>query len=187
ILAGLAVQRRPVRGGPRSGLRQCGRPRGPGAGADLVRIPHAQSRACHARQHDRRIAAGRSRVLVRLPASAAGRMTSAVEAVSAIFGQVASAVVVALMLALSLALNFTQAYRSQRAAERLRQQVGQTTSILRDGAAREIAVRDAVPGDIVHLRAGDLVPADARLLSTHDLFVNEAALTGESLPNDKHA
>src|SRR5262245_28423034 len=107
--------------------------------------------------------------------------------VSAAFGQIASAVVVALMLVLSVALNFTQAYRSQRAAEHLRQQVGQTASVLRDGTVHEIPVRVVVPGDIVQLRAGDLVPADAALLSTHELFVNEAALTGESLPSEKHA
>ena len=107
--------------------------------------------------------------------------------VSAAFGQVASSVIVALMLSLSVALNFTQAYRSQRAAQRLRAQVGQTASVLRDGAPRELPTREIVPGDVVQLKAGDLVPADCRLLSTRDLFVNEAALTGESLPREKHA
>ncbi len=107
--------------------------------------------------------------------------------VSAAFGQVASSVIVALMLILSVALNFTQAYRSQQAAQRLRVQVGQTASVLRDGAPRELAIREIVPGDVIQLKAGDLVPADCRLLSTRDLFVNEAALTGESLPREKHA
>ncbi|HET8576420.1 MAG TPA: cation-transporting P-type ATPase [Methylomirabilota bacterium] len=59
--------------------------------------------------------------------------------ISAAFGQVASSVIVALMLVLSVALNFTQAYRSQRAAERLRQQVGQTAAVLRDGAFTPLA------------------------------------------------
>ncbi len=59
--------------------------------------------------------------------------------------------------------------------------------MLRDGAPRERPVREVVPGDVIQLRAGDLVPADARLLSAKDLFVNEAALTGESLPREKHA
>jgi Mg2+-importing ATPase len=108
-------------------------------------------------------------------------------AVSAAFGQVASAVIIALMLALSVALNFTLAYRSQQAADRLRQQVGQTAVVLRDGGPCERPAREVVPGDVVQLKAGDLVPADARLLSAKDLFVNEAALTGESLPREKHA
>jgi len=108
-------------------------------------------------------------------------------AVSAAFGQMVSAVIIALMLVLSVVLNFTQAYRSQRAAASLRRQVGQTATVIRDGVERELAVREVVVGDVIHLKAGDLVPADCRLLSTRDLFVNEAALTGESLPREKHA
>ena len=108
-------------------------------------------------------------------------------AVSAAFGQVVSALIIALMLVLSVALNFTQAYRSQQAAVRLRRRVGQTATAVRDGIEREVPVREVVVGDVIHLKAGDLVPADSRLLSTRDLFVNEAALTGESLPREKHA
>jgi Mg2+-importing ATPase len=108
-------------------------------------------------------------------------------AISAAFGQVVSSVIIALMVILSVVLNFTQAYRSQRAAARLREQVGQTATVVRDGAERELPVREVVRGDLVRFKAGDLVPADCRLLSTRDLFVNEAALTGESLPREKHA
>jgi Mg2+-importing ATPase len=108
-------------------------------------------------------------------------------AVSAAFGQPVSAVIIALMLVLSVALNFTQAYRSQRAAVRLRRRVGQTATVIRDGVEREVPVREVVVGDVIHLKAGDLLPADGRLLSTRDLFVNEGALTGESLPREKHA
>jgi Mg2+-importing ATPase len=111
----------------------------------------------------------------------------AASVVSAVFGQVVSAVIIALMLILSVGLNFAQAYRSQKAAERLRQQVAQTATVVRDGVAREVPVREVVPGDVIRLRAGDLVPADCRLQATKDLFVNEAALTGESLPREKHA
>ncbi len=107
--------------------------------------------------------------------------------VSAAFGQPVSAVIIALMLVLSVALNFTQAYRSQQAAARLRLQVAQTATVIRDGVEREVPVRDVVVGDVIHLKAGDLVPADGRLLSTRDLFVNEGALTGESLPREKQA
>ena len=107
--------------------------------------------------------------------------------VSVALGQTASGAIIGLMLVLSVGLNFTLAYRSQQAAARLRQQVGHTATVLRDGGVRELPARDVVPGDVVQLRAGDLVPADARLLSARDLFVNEAALTGESLPREKHA
>jgi len=65
--------------------------------------------------------------------------------------------------------------------------VGQTASVLRDGAPRQLPAREVVPGDVIRLSAGDLVPADARLLSAKDLFLNEAPLTGESLPREKHA
>ncbi len=106
---------------------------------------------------------------------------------SAAFGQVVSSVIVALMLVLSVALNFTQSYRSAAAARRLRERVASMATVIRDGAARDVPLREVVPGDVVTLSAGDLIPADARLLTAKDLFVNEAALTGESLPCEKHA
>ncbi|HEX9127458.1 MAG TPA: magnesium-translocating P-type ATPase, partial [Methylomirabilota bacterium] len=108
-------------------------------------------------------------------------------AVSAAFGQVVSAVIIACMVLLSIVLNFTQSYQSQLAAQRLRDRVGQRATVLRDGRAQEIPAREVVPGDVVRLCAGDLVPGDGRLLSSRDLFVNEAPLTGESLPREKHA
>ncbi len=108
-------------------------------------------------------------------------------AVSAAFGQLWSSGVIALMILLGVGLNFTQAYRSQVAARRLRERVAQRATVVRDGVAREIPVREVVPGDVVHLAAGDLVPADGRLHAAKDLFLNEAALTGESLPVEKHA
>ena len=75
--------------------------------------------------------------------------------------------------------------RSQRAAEKLREQVSPTATVLRDGLWTELLRREVVPGDIIQLSAGDLVPADARLLLSRDLHVQEAALTGESLPSEK--
>jgi len=107
--------------------------------------------------------------------------------VSAVFGQLASALIVIAMVLLSVALNFSQSYRSHQAAQRLRDLVGQRATVLRDGAPETIAARDVVPGDVVRLAAGDLVPGDGRLLSSRDLFLSEAALTGESLPREKHA
>jgi Mg2+-importing ATPase len=107
--------------------------------------------------------------------------------VSAALGQLASSTIIALMVLLGVALNFAQAYRSQLAVRRLRERVGQRATVVRDGTAREIPAAEVVPGDVVHLSAGDLVPADGMLASAKDLFLNEAALTGESLPVEKHA
>ena len=91
------------------------------------------------------------------------------------------------MVALSVVLNFVQTYRSHRVAERLRDTVAPTATALRDGTWSEIRRRDLVPGDIVRLAAGDRVPADARLLEARDLHVQQAALTGESMPVEKDA
>ena len=106
--------------------------------------------------------------------------------VAATFGQFVSAAVTAAMIVLSVALNFAQSYRSQQAARRLRERVGQTATVVRDGVVTTVPLREVVPGDVIRLAAGDLVPADARLLQAKDLFLNEAALTGESLPSEKH-
>src|SRR5439155_1151966 len=89
--------------------------------------------------------------------------------------------------ALSVALNFVQTYRSHRVAERLRDAVAPTAMACRDGTWSEIRRRDLVPGDVVRLVAGDRVPADARLLEARDLHVQQAALTGESMPVEKDA
>jgi len=107
--------------------------------------------------------------------------------VSAVLGQLVSSIIIALMVLLGVALNFAQAYRSQVAARRLRERVGRRATVVRDGVVREIPAAEVVPGDVVHLAAGDLVPADGALASAKDLFLNEAPLTGESLPAEKHA
>jgi Mg2+-importing ATPase len=107
--------------------------------------------------------------------------------VSALLGEVVSAAIIVVMVLLGIAINFIQTYRSQRAIERLRAAVAPTATVLRDGAWGELPCRDLVPGDIIRLSAGDLVPADARLLQARDLFVQQAALTGESMPVEKQA
>ena len=105
--------------------------------------------------------------------------------VSGLLGQVVNSTIIGVMVLLSVALNFFQTYRSERAAERLRDQVAPTAVVLRDGEWVDIPRRQVVPGDIVQLLAGDLVPADALLVEAKDLHVNEASLTGESLPVEK--
>ncbi len=107
--------------------------------------------------------------------------------VSAFLGDPVNAAIIIVVVGLSLVLNFAQAYRSQRAAERLREEVTPRASALRDGDWVEIQRRELVPGDVIRLAAGDRVPADARLIEARDLHVQQAALTGESMPVEKEA
>ncbi len=107
--------------------------------------------------------------------------------VSAIVGDPINAGIIMIIVVLSVTLNFYQSYRSQQAAERLRAQVTPTAAVLRDGAWKGVPRRELVPGDIVRLSAGDMVPADARLIDERDLHIQQAALTGESLPVEKEA
>jgi Mg2+-importing ATPase len=107
--------------------------------------------------------------------------------VAAFLGEVVDAAIIIAIVLVGNAINFVQTYRSQLAVERLRARVAPTATVLRDGAWQEIPRQVVVPGDVVRLSAGDLVPADARLLASRDLFVQQAALTGESLPTEKEA
>ena len=101
-------------------------------------------------------------------------------------------IIIAVMVGISVLLSFTQEYRSSRAAEKLKAMVRNTTAVTRqasDGHSEqiEVPVGELVVGDIVHLAAGDMVPADLRLLTAKDLFISQAILTGESLPVEKVA
>ena len=101
-------------------------------------------------------------------------------------------IIIAAMVGISVVLTFTQEYRSSRAAEELKAMVRNTATVTRqasDGHSEqiEVPVGELVVGDIVHLGAGDMVPADLRLLSAKDLFISQAILTGESLPVEKVA
>ncbi|KAA0071858.1 magnesium-translocating P-type ATPase [Rhodanobacter sp. T12-5] len=101
-------------------------------------------------------------------------------------------VIIAVMVGISVVLSFTQEFRSSRAAEKLKAMVRNTATVTRrasDGHSEqiEVPVVELVVGDIVHLGAGDMVPADLRLLSAKDLFISQAILTGESLPVEKSA
>jgi Mg2+-importing ATPase len=107
--------------------------------------------------------------------------------VTGLLGDIVDASIIVILVLLSVVLNFLQAYRSQEAADRLRAQVAPTAMVMRDETWREIPRHDLVPGDVIRLSAGDLVPADARLLEARDLHVQQAALTGESIPAEKEA
>jgi len=88
---------------------------------------------------------------------------------------------------LSVLLNFFMEFQARHAVEQIQKQVATTAAVIRDGRERELLLSELVPGDIIRLSAGDLVPADARLLKVTDLQVRESALTGESLPVEKSA
>ncbi len=101
-------------------------------------------------------------------------------------------IIIAVMVGISVVLSFTQEFRSSRAAEKLQAMVRNTATVTRrasDGHSEriEVPVIELVAGDIVHLSAGDMVPADLRLLAAKDLFISQAILTGESLPVEKVA
>ncbi|MBK8812424.1 MAG: magnesium-translocating P-type ATPase [Acidobacteria bacterium] len=108
-------------------------------------------------------------------------------AVSLFVGEIINAVIMALMVTLSAALNFIQTTRSETAAERLREKIAPMATVRRDGVWKEVARREVVTEDVIRVIAGDLVPADAKLLSAIDLHLQEASLTGESLPVHKQS
>ncbi len=95
-------------------------------------------------------------------------------------------IIISIMILISVGLRFTQEYKSQITADNLKDLVPTTTAIKRKGnKASEIVMSNVVPGDIIHLAAGDMVPADMRLLEAKDLFISQSSLTGESEPIEK--
>src|SRR5690242_5678711 len=109
----------------------------------------------------------------------------AAAATSGVLGDVLGALIIAVIVLLSLVLNATLGFRSQRAAERLRAEITPMATVCRDGRWQERPRRELVRGDLIRLAAGDRIPADARLLDARDFHVQQAALTGESLPVEK--
>jgi Mg2+-importing ATPase len=107
--------------------------------------------------------------------------------ISAGTGDLASFIIISTIVLMSAVLDTVQEYRAEQAAESLKVSVALKEQVLRDGQETTVLGQDLVPGDVVLLAAGDLVPADGRLLEARDFFVNEALLTGESYPAEKHA
>jgi Mg2+-importing ATPase len=108
-------------------------------------------------------------------------------AMSAATGDVPSFVIIAIIVLLSISLDFVQEMRAQNAVEALRRSVAVQSTVRRDGRAVSLPIDQLVPGDIAELIAGDLVPADCRVLESRDLYVNQALLTGEPYPAEKLA
>jgi Mg2+-importing ATPase len=106
---------------------------------------------------------------------------------SGLLGDWNSTIVVCFMIFLSIALGYYHETKSSKAVKKLRDLVQTESVVIRDNKEMDIPMADIVPGDIVVLHAGSIIPADLRLISTKDFFVSQSALTGESLPVEKNS
>ncbi len=105
---------------------------------------------------------------------------------SVALGHGLESLVIAVIVLFAVLLGFVQEYRAERAIESLRKLAAPVATVVRDGRELRVPARELVPGDLVVLRTGDKVPADGRLVEAVNLRLEEAALTGESVPVDKH-
>lgn len=108
-----------------------------------------------------------------------------VSIVSFFIGQSTNATILLFMVGLSVTLDFLNTYKSEKAVQELTSRVVTTATILRGGKRHEVPLKDIVPGDIVYLSAGDVVPADCLVVQSDDFFVNQSTLTGESFPVER--
>lgn len=106
-------------------------------------------------------------------------------AIAGFLGEITNAAIIYTIITMSVGLSYYQESKAEKAAESLQRLVATTATVIRDGVRKEIPISKVVPGDIILLTAGDLVPADARVLSAKDFFVDQSALTGESFPVEK--
>jgi Mg2+-importing ATPase len=100
--------------------------------------------------------------------------------VSAVVGDRTEALIIGGIMLMSVGLSFLNEYRSEKAVEALHSQIRHLAFVDRDGQPTEVNVTEIVPGDLVHLRVGDVIPADLRLIEAHELECDESLLTGES-------
>ena len=95
--------------------------------------------------------------------------------------------IIFVIVLISVTIDHYQESKAENAAELLKEKVSTTATVMRDNTKRELILSQIVPGDLVYLSAGDIVPADCRIISGKDLFINQSALTGESFPVEKTA
>jgi Mg2+-importing ATPase len=107
--------------------------------------------------------------------------------VAGVTGELINAVIIFSIVFLSVVLDVYQETKAENAAEALKDRVATMATVFRDGAKKEVKLAEVVPGDILNLSAGDMVPADSRLISAKDLNLNQSALTGEAFPVEKSA
>lgn len=105
--------------------------------------------------------------------------------ISGVMGNAISASIIILMVIFSVVIDYIQSHRSFVEVEKLKARVASKVTTLRNDKWEDIPIREIVPGDIIYLSAGDLIPADSILITAKDLHVQQAALTGESLPIEK--
>lgn len=106
--------------------------------------------------------------------------------ISLFLGHGIESIVIAVIVLFAVLLGFVQEYRAERAIDALRKMAAPTATVLRDNIELKIPSRDLVPGDVILLHTGDRVPADSRLIESINMQVEESALTGESVPVEKH-
>ncbi len=106
--------------------------------------------------------------------------------VSGFLGEVADTIAILFIVLLNAVIGVVQEYRAEKAMEALKEMAAPAARVLRDGKVTSIAGSEIVPGDLVLLEAGGIVPADMRLIEAAVLKIEEAALTGESVPVEKH-
>ncbi|HEY5521862.1 MAG TPA: cation-translocating P-type ATPase [Desulfuromonadaceae bacterium] len=107
--------------------------------------------------------------------------------ISGVIGEASDTIAIIVIVVLNGVIGFVQEYRAEKAIELLKKMSAHTALVLRDGALTDIPAVQLVPGDVVILEAGKIVPADMRVIEAAQLMIEEAALTGESLPVEKHA
>ena len=108
-------------------------------------------------------------------------------AISGFTGDIASFCIIVIVIALSIILDVVQEHRAEEAADALKRSVAIHADVRRDGKIVSIPVEQVVPGDVVELKAGDLVPADGIVLNSRIAHLNEALMTGEPFPTEKRA
>ncbi len=99
--------------------------------------------------------------------------------------EITDATIILSIIIISATINFFQSHNSNKAIKSLKSKIATTSTVVRNGVKKEIPIQELVPGDIIELSAGDIVPGDARIIKSNDFFVDQASFTGESYPQEK--